>query len=371
MPITKINLKKFKVNELKDVMRENKIKGLSGNKAQLITRILDCPMCDEILKGLTLPEKKKRTFSVLQLENQKKFAERMRKPKPEPKIDIVAEERDNQVDKIILKKKPKEKSDVEKFLAGEIDHIPKQSAHPEIKPIRNIGDKHKKKEECVVCFNDTDLLVAKIVSASYNKRKDRPREIQELKYVDSLSTDLVAHYENVHIIILGIHGADDLKLTGIAINSFISENRIFPTIEAVCKKLDSLLNVNKEVMVGGHSIGGFAINHCVEKEDYPYKFISYGAYAPRKNRRWSRNRVRKHLYTTDWLSNNLIKEDNNVIVYENKLSPNTHGLFNYLDKDKMNKNLVTDNSKKTFLETLTKENKTLRKIIKLFSRKKN
>ena len=189
-------------------------------------------------------------------------------------------------------------------------------------------------------YTDDDMLIITIVGESYTKRSDRKTIVEGYKYIDSLSTDLVAHYEDSEDIILGIHGADDIKLTGIAAVSKLDKNKTFKTIDVVCEKLDSLLSSYKNVIVGGHSIGGYAINHCLTKYDYPYKFVSFGAYAPRPNREWAMNKVRKHLYKTDWLSNNLIKTENNCMVYNETTAINSHGLFMYKNQDRMNRNLL-------------------------------
>ena len=72
-------LKKFQVKELKDIMRDNNIKGLSGKKVELITRIVACPDCAKILKPLSLPIRKKKVFSEKQIAHQQRFAEQNKK----------------------------------------------------------------------------------------------------------------------------------------------------------------------------------------------------------------------------------------------------------------------------------------------------
>ena len=95
MPIAKSQLKKLKVKELKDIMRQHKIRGLSGLKNQLLSRILDNPNCDEICQGLSLPERKKKIFSEKQIINQQRFASIHRK------VDTIAENRDIRVEEIV------------------------------------------------------------------------------------------------------------------------------------------------------------------------------------------------------------------------------------------------------------------------------
>lgn len=188
-------------------------------------------------------------------------------------------------------------------------------------------------------FTSTDLLVAKVIREGYKRKENRIKTIKGMMYKNNKSTSLYAHYEDNKRIIVGIHGADDVKLNILAIKKFIKIKDDDKIVKRVCRKLDSLLDSNKEIIIGGHSIGGYMINSCLENKDYPFKFISYGSYTPRIKRKWSMNKVRKHLYKTDWLSNKLLERENNVLVYDSN-GINTHGLFNFLDMRQMNKNSV-------------------------------
>ena len=87
--ITKSQLKKFKVVELKQIIRDNKIGKVGGNKAQLMTRIIESDKWNEIKEKLNVPEKKKKKFSAKQLAAQQKFKDmvakrQQKKKKPKP-----------------------------------------------------------------------------------------------------------------------------------------------------------------------------------------------------------------------------------------------------------------------------------------------
>lgn len=188
-------------------------------------------------------------------------------------------------------------------------------------------------------FTEEDHLLALIIRQSYRKKKDRKPKFKGYTYIDKESKGIYAHYENDTTILLGIHGADDVKFNLFGLKSFLKIGNTDDIKNRVCKKLDKLQMSGKKVIVGGHSIGGFIINHCLGKKDYPFKFISYGSYTPRVNKNWSLNKVRKHIYDTDWLASKLISRPHNVNVYHSS-KLNTHALFNFLDKKQMNKNSI-------------------------------
>lgn len=200
--------------------------------------------------------------------------------------------------------------------------------------------KKKKKKKIKNVYTDMDLFVAQVIEQSY--RTERKEEIGGLIYRKDLSTPLWAHYSNKERVVIGIHGADDIELNILAIRKFIDPSSTSDILNEVCDMLNDLLDDERDIIVAGHSVGGYAINNCLSERDYPYSFISFGSYTPQINPEWSNNKVRKHLYKTDWLANNLLKADNNCLVYDSK-GVNTHGLFLYLNKKKMNKNFVKKN----------------------------
>ena len=148
MTITKSQLKKLKVTELKDIMRANGIKGLSKRKALLIESIISSSKWESISRGVSLPERKKKVFSEKQLKAQKDFADRRRKkvvkicPKGKavcdcdenekikiPKREFVPprkvlnlrdlmgeEEEENRIDRIVLKKRIVEEESEDDFV---------------------------------------------------------------------------------------------------------------------------------------------------------------------------------------------------------------------------------------------------------------
>jgi len=81
MPIKPNQLKKFSMKQLKDIMKKNNIKGVSGNKGNLIERISSSPQFNTIKESLSLPDKVKRVFSKAQIEAQERFKQ-ARKKKP-------------------------------------------------------------------------------------------------------------------------------------------------------------------------------------------------------------------------------------------------------------------------------------------------
>ncbi len=145
MAIKDLHLKKFSVKELKKIMRENGIKGLTGKKNSLIERIVSSPNWETIKLDLSVPIK---VYSAKQLANQQRFSNMSRSKKVKkvlpPKPDKVAEERDNKVeeeekvepkllapiksiiDKIVLKKKVDNEELPLEEVIEEVEEIVKQ-----------------------------------------------------------------------------------------------------------------------------------------------------------------------------------------------------------------------------------------------------
>jgi hypothetical protein len=65
---------------------------------------------------------------------------------------------------------------------------------------------------------------ARLVIITYKDEDKRPRTFtldgEQFKYRNEKSSELWAWYENKDIILVGVHGADDLKLNSIAIGQF-------------------------------------------------------------------------------------------------------------------------------------------------------
>jgi endonuclease/exonuclease/phosphatase family metal-dependent hydrolase len=110
MTIKKNQLKKFRVNELKKIMKEYKIKGRSGRKGGLIEKIIASSKWDIISKSLTLPVRNKRKFNEKQLAVQKLFASKNKKneEKTEEKTEEKNEEKTEEKEKILLEEREKE-----------------------------------------------------------------------------------------------------------------------------------------------------------------------------------------------------------------------------------------------------------------------
>lgn len=98
MTITKGNLKKFRAPELKAIMKKHGLKGLSGNKSQLMGRILDSELWNTIKSSENLPVREKRQFSEKQLAAQQKFKDRMSKKKSQ--VEELLEESEEEVEQV-------------------------------------------------------------------------------------------------------------------------------------------------------------------------------------------------------------------------------------------------------------------------------
>lgn len=127
MPITRINqLKKFRVLELKKILKDNGVKGLSKkNKMKLITMITELKNFKELKKTLSIPVRVKKAASAKQLAARKRFSE-MAKNKSKSTKKVVKE---------VIKKVVKDVKKVEKKV---------QPIIKKVVPVKNIVEKQLK-----------------------------------------------------------------------------------------------------------------------------------------------------------------------------------------------------------------------------------
>ncbi|KKL49844.1 hypothetical protein LCGC14_2311420, partial [marine sediment metagenome] len=139
------------------------------------------------------------------------------------------------------------------------------------------------------------------------------------------------------------HGADTLNLTLKSLLLVIDKNVRLNVIDKLCKKIEKISKSKKNILIAGHSLGGFAINLCIkENPNIKGDYISYGSYTPRKDKDFAKNKVRKHLYENDFFANNLLssRKKRNMLIYRNKFLLNSHSLKNFLNFEQMNKDLI-------------------------------
>ena len=197
-------------------------------------------------------------------------------------------------------------------------------------------------------YGDVDLLMAQMISESYKNPDDRKKGFtfrdELFIYHRDKSNNLYAHYEGRDNIFVAIHGADDLALNFTALRFSLNINAQDDIINEFCGKYEELTKSHKNVILGGHSIGGFAINKCMERSNVKLQAITYASFHPKLESDWGARRVRKHLYSNDWLANNILNHsqqyDTNVYRPSGLGIFNGHALGLYLNRDKMNSSLI-------------------------------
>jgi hypothetical protein len=130
MPITRINqLKKWRVPELKKILKDNGVKGLSKkNKMKLITMISELKNFKELKETLSIPVRVKKAASAKQLAARKRFSE-MAKNKSKKVV--------KEVKKVVEKEVKKVEKKVEKV---EKKVVPvKNIVEKQLKEISNLG----------------------------------------------------------------------------------------------------------------------------------------------------------------------------------------------------------------------------------------
>jgi hypothetical protein len=137
-------------------------------------------------------------------------------------------------------------------------------------------------------------------------------------------------YENKDIILVGVHGADDLKLNSIAIGQFLDTERSESEISKFCSIHKELINSPKSVFISAHSLGTWIVSSCeILNPNNKIEGIFFGSYfvnqkSPKSDFMATTSRYKKIFYDNDWFANGLLKmpELNNAII----LTPITNPL---------------------------------------------
>ncbi len=199
-------------------------------------------------------------------------------------------------------------------------------------------------------YTDVDLLMANIIQQSYQpitKRKNvvNYQDLYLLQQKDK-SNDLWAHYEDGGNILVGIHGVNSVESAIIGSKKFINDKAEEDIFKKLDKKYKELLKSNKNVIIAGHSLGGFSINKSYEKQDVKLKAIVFASYQPNNNKNWaSRYNIRKHLYLNDFIASNVMNDADPIDLHiyvptTLKLKLNGHTINNFLDKKQLNNSIL-------------------------------
>ena len=226
--------------------------------------------------------------------------------------------------------------------------------HP-IRPSQNI---QKQNDLFVDRYTEELKQYAEVLSQSYKTRNERESSVVvdgvNYPYFPDKSTDFYAHYENNNKIIIAIHGAFTVEENIVAIQQSVSVGGENEVIDAFCDKFESLLNETKKVLLLGHSLGCFAIGQCSIRFNTDFDSFLFAPYVPKAFGKYldkikSTRRWKKLLYNTDWLANNLVKNESNlanVNLFKNNCFfcfnfLNSHSLENYLKSvDEVNKDIL-------------------------------
>lgn len=170
--------------------------------------------------------------------------------------------------------------------------------------------------------------VIEVIEQSYHPEK-RPDKLSlggldELDYKKELSTGLYSHYENDKTILLSVHGADDIKLNKLAINQFINPNMLVDDIQQFCNKYAKVRLNKKEVYIVGHSMAYWLTASCSEFfNDRNVKGLFASGFSPNSTSAQifgiaKSPKVKKLLFTNDWLATNTLKVPGvtNVMVFK-------------------------------------------------------
>ncbi len=175
-------------------------------------------------------------------------------------------------------------------------------------------------------FNQLTRNVIEIIADSYKSVDSRTQKLTlngiDLDYKKDLSNSLYSHYENDATIILGIHGVNDFKLTGLAVTQIINPDIANEGIQMFCNKIKSIRNNSKQIYLFSHSLGFWLTASCKESLALPFiKGLSISGFAPNSTspqiKNLGKSRVfKKILFETDWLASRIleVQELHNVLI---------------------------------------------------------
>lgn len=193
-------------------------------------------------------------------------------------------------------------------------------------------------------YDDTLLFLARVIFQSYNSPSSRKSKLTFdntiLTYKPEKSNNLYCHYENDDMILVGIHGADDIRLNITAIGVFLSENILLSAVRDICSKYDELIKEDKPVFIAAHSLGAYSVVECSLRHSKKIKSFLYAPYTPRTFGRVhteirQATHFKKILYSNDWLARNMLQGKNplrDTLVFQPSIKNfiNTHGISTYL-----------------------------------------
>jgi len=191
--------------------------------------------------------------------------------------------------------------------------------------------------------------LAKLCKEAYKETNKRQRIFNILGkdhyYDEDRSNGLYCFYENAEVILIGIHGADDFRLSLLAVEQFISPARNAPEIDKFCKLHTELLQDTRPKIVAAHSLGGWVISECESKLlNNHYEGVLFAPYTPTKSGSIvdfmsQTSKFKKIFYDNDFFANNLleVRELNNAFILTPSTMPltfiNGHALANFSDSN--------------------------------------
>ena len=190
---------------------------------------------------------------------------------------------------------------------------------------------------------------AKLVQEAYKEESKRARSFDMVCknhiYRPEKSNDLWCWYEDKNVILLGLHGVNDFRLTQLSIGQFFDQDKLEPEIEKFCDIHKQLSDTAKTVFLAAHSLGAWILISCqFINNDKNIEGVLFAPYAPSKGGHKidimaSSTRFKKIFYDNDWIASNLLKNDSlsNTIVLTPRTIPSTflngHTLDNFADSN--------------------------------------
>ena len=186
MTLNRPALKKFRVNELKALIKKYDLGKVGGNKSTLISRIGSSKKWNEIKENESIPIRKKKVFSKKQLEAQQRFSNSRKKAVKQKEkndeittenLDIQAEQELTKDERLQLEEDQAERNKVVK----ERDERIKQLLKPKPKPIPLLDISIKKNPLEVIKpkLNFVEFIKEKREEINLMKENNKLRDINK------------------------------------------------------------------------------------------------------------------------------------------------------------------------------------------------
>tara|TARA_R110000868_G_scaffold50863_5_gene161920 strand:- start:1601 stop:2899 length:1299 start_codon:yes stop_codon:yes gene_type:complete len=242
MALKKSSLRKLTVPQLKSIIRKYEIGTMSGNKAELIARIIQSPLWEAVSVNESVPTKGKRKFTQKQLDSQRRFAEAMKLRREEKRTELDTGDYDVEEPRIIRVRRQEYKRPVKKESKKpktkeekKIIKVKEQSLREVKEEIRSDYELYleKKRKEMKVKREETKVQTRPMKQPERQERTNEEEEDEKMEVLEFFETLRMPElepgsddeFEERHILTV-VELEEMEEVTGIDLSEEIERQRI-------------------------------------------------------------------------------------------------------------------------------------------------